>query len=305
MKKKDVKIENKFNWKKAISFLLVLWITGILLDVIFFDVKTGNVAVIDVKGVIASNYDSFMSSGNADPDVINGLINEAVKNPNTKAIVFEVNSGGGSPVASDEISQKIESLKGLNITTIAYIRDIGASGAYWIAASTDHIMANRMSLVGSIGVTGAYLSFEGLLDRYNITYNRMIAGDYKDLGSPYKEMTDEEKEMLEMLLFDLRDEFIYQVSSGRNMNIEKVESFATGEVWLGKEALRLGFVDSLGSEAELISFLETKLNETVQFEEYHREVSFSEMIYGFTNGFGKSIGEGLTSDITNSKLYIR
>jgi protease-4 len=305
--KKSEEKNELFSWKKVILFLFVLWISSILFNALFFsDIATGNVAVIDIKGVISSSVDGgvFGSSG-ANPDTIISLIDEAEANPNVKAIIFEVNSGGGSPVASDEIAKRIEKI---NKTTVAFIRDIGASGAYWIAVSTDHIMANRMSLVGSIGVTSTYLSFEGLLDKYNITYNRMVAGKYKDMGTPLKELTSEEEELFNELLFDLRDEFIIQVSTNREMGYDEIEELATGQVWTGKKALTLGLVDSLGSYDELNNYLEEELNTTIEYSRYEREVSLKEALYGVTSNLGNSIGNGMTNAFfgmdKNSKISI-
>lgn len=281
MKKNDI-VKPMFSWKRAAGFLLILWIVSVFINLVFFDdFDTGNVAVIDVKGVISAGSSVF---DGANPDSVIGLIDEADNNPLIKAIVIEINSGGGSPVASDEIAQRIERLTKPNV---AIIRDIGASGAYWIATSSDHIMANRMSLVGSIGVTGAYLSFENFLDRYNVTYNRMVAGKYKDLGTPFKELTLEEEEILNSILYDLRDEFITQVANNRNMSFEEVENISTGQVWLGKNALEMGLIDSIGSEYELTKYLEGVLNDTVSYSYYAPDKSFTDLIYGakiFSNG---------------------
>ena len=81
--------------------------------------------------------------------------------------------------------------------TIALIREIGTSGAYWIAASADRIVADELSLTGSIGVTSSYLEFEGLLNRYDINYQQISAGKYKELGNPLKELTEEERQTLQ------------------------------------------------------------------------------------------------------------
>lgn len=302
MKKNNINIEeNKFSWKKVIIFMFFLWISSILINSIFFssDELLGNVAVIDIKGVISSSTSSgFMSVQGANPDTIISFIDEAENNPRIRAVVFEVNSGGGSPVASDEIAQRINRM---NKTNVAFIKDISASGAYWISASTDYILANRMSLVGSIGVTAAYLSFEGLLDDYNVTYNRVVAGKYKDMGTPFKELTGEEKNLLDVLLDELKDEFIIQVSTKRGLSKETVEGFATGEVWTGKTAMNMGLVDGLGSEYELTEYLETELNQSVEYVRYVEEVSLKDLFTGMSTNIGRSIGEGISNTFLNAK----
>lgn len=305
-KKNDTNKNNGFSWKKMLMFLFMIWIATILISAVFFsdtDAVKGNVAVIPIKGVISSSSGSglFTEEG-AVPDTIISFIDDAEKNPSIKAVVFEINSGGGSPVASDEIAQRIDMMEKPNV---AYIRDIGASGAYWIAVSSDHIMANRMSLVGSIGVTAAYLSFEGLMEKYNITYNRVVAGKYKDMGSPTKELTGEERSLFDDLLFELRDEFIYQVAANRNMDHDAVEALATGQVWTGKTGLELGLVDSLGSEKELTEYLENELNTTVSYHHYKKEVTLRDLFTGVVNDFGFSIGKGASSSLINTENNIR
>ncbi|MBR9675397.1 signal peptide peptidase SppA [Candidatus Woesearchaeota archaeon] len=301
MTKKINRIEQPrqgFGWKKIIMFLLTLWILSFFVSLLFLDddgIESGNVAVINIKGVISNDASSggFVQSTSANPETIIDLIDKAENNPEVKAVLFDINSGGGSPVATDEISRRI--LK-LNKTSVALIRDVGASGAYWIASSADAVFANRMSIVGSIGVTGAYLSFEGLLDDYNVTYNRLVAGKYKDIGSPFKEITSEEETIIQSLLDEFRDEFITHISTNRGMSEEKVRALATGEFWSGARAKELGLVDMLGSRSDVEEYLEEFLNETVEFAEYKRPTSIRDLLNVASSGFGKSIGEGISKN---------
>ncbi|MEM4397999.1 MAG: RDD family protein, partial [Candidatus Woesearchaeota archaeon] len=160
----------------AMIFFVILGIS-FLMPFFETDISYGkNVAIIPLYGVISVSEGDMFSSDIISSDAVIKKIEKAENNKEIKAIIFDINSPGGSPVATDEISQKIKSLKQKNITTIAVIREYGASGAYWIASSTDYIFANRMSLVGSIGVIGSYLDFSGFLNRYNITYQRYVSG---------------------------------------------------------------------------------------------------------------------------------
>ena len=189
--------EPSFKWGYAIFVLLMLGILGfIAVAVLSLFVSTdveslsGNVALIPIEGVIVGTDDGefLFESVTSSLDTVE-LIEKADRNPNIKAIILEINSPGGSAVASEEIANAI---KKTNKTTVAWIREIGTSGAYWVSSASDHIVANRVSITGSIGVIASYLEFPGLLDRYNITYQRLVSGKYKDIGSPYKEMTTEE-----------------------------------------------------------------------------------------------------------------
>src|SRR3989344_1664750 len=183
--------------KRWVIVLVVLFVLA-LLSLMFAGLMTfmsadsdipvlgsATVAVIPIEGVITTAEDDLFSDVANSRDIVD-LIKEADNNPNVKAIVFEINSPGGSPVASEEIANAI---KQTSKPTVAYIREVGASGGYWIASATDRIFASRMSITGSIGVIGSYLEFDGLLDKYNITYRRLVGGKYKDIGSPFKELT--------------------------------------------------------------------------------------------------------------------
>ena len=133
------------------------------------------------------------------------FIKAAEKDPSVRAIIFDINSPGGSAVASEEIAHAIkESTK----YKVAVIRDLGASGAYWIASSSDVIFASRMSLTGSIGVISSFIQFEGLMDKYGISYERLVAGERKDIGSPFREMTDEERILFQKKINTIHEYFI-------------------------------------------------------------------------------------------------
>jgi signal peptide peptidase SppA len=144
----------------------------------------GNVAVIPIQGVITTQGDSgaFSEAGVVSSQVVD-WIHEADDDDNIKAVLFRIDSPGGSPVATDEIATAIQ---GMHKPSVAVIREIGASGAYWVASATDRIYANRMSMVGSIGVLASYIEFAGTLERYNATYRSLTAGEFKDTGTPSK-----------------------------------------------------------------------------------------------------------------------
>src|SRR3989338_9125423 len=188
--------EKGSKWWRAAKIILGLMVLSFILAIFLslfieedFENIDGNVAVIEIKGIILAEDADFLFDDGASSTDIAKLIRKANENERIKAIIFEINSPGGSAVASDEIANEI---KKVNKTTVAWIREVGASGGYWVASSTGHIIANRMSITGSIGVIGSYLEFAGLLDKYNVTYRRMALGKYKDMGSPFKEQTQEE-----------------------------------------------------------------------------------------------------------------
>ena len=165
------------------------------------------------------------------------------------------------------------------------MRENAASGAYWIASSTDHIVADPATTTGSIGVTGSYLQFSGLLDDYNITYERFVSGEYKDTGTPFKEVSDKERDLLQRKINLLNDMFIDHIATSRNLSTIYVRDNADGQIFLGVEALNKRLVDSLGGKEEAISIAaEMAGMEDYQVTKYERPSSFfNSLIYGKNN----------------------
>jgi protease-4 len=292
----------KTTWRAisiGISTLLLLFFGMIFINVFSSFVPEslaiGNVAVIPIEGMISTESDSWMP-GIKSADIVE-QIEKADKNDEIKAILLMINSPGGSPVATDEIAQ---ALKDSNKTTVAVIRETGASGAYWIATAADKIFANRMSMTGSIGVTASRLEYWGILKDYNITYRKLTAGRLKDAGTVFREMTLEEQQLFQTLLNDLDDEFIKAVAENRQLPEEKVRELATGFVYLGSEAKELGLVDELGGKKEALKYLEKELNITAEPVEYGKKTGFFETLSGLTAQnfyhMGKGIGSSFSTD---------
>ena len=289
--------EKKSRWMTVLKVILWLIVLSFAISFIIslfveddFESLDGNVAVIEITGTIVAQDGSYLFEDVASSDEITKLIRKAGKNDRIKAIVFEINSPGGSAVASDEIAAEI---KKVNKTTVAWIREIGTSGAYWIASSTDHVVANRMSITGSIGVIASYLGFEGFIEEHNITYNRLISGKYKDLGSPFKEITPEERVLFEKSLGSINDYFIDEVAKNRNLNRKDVERLATGQFYLGVDALNLGLVDELGSKDEVKKYIEKQIDGEVDFVNYKTEKGFLGALSGVMSQNSFFIGKGI------------
>lgn len=280
-----MKSKPKLNeWTYLIILVLILGIVAYITAGFFGmsngPIGSGNVAVIPVKGIIVSEgTDSLFSESVASSADIVRWIKIADETQNIDAIVFEINSPGGTPVASDEI---VQAIKKVNKTTVALIKDVGASGAYWIASATDHIIANRMSITGSIGVVGSYLGFAGFLDNYNVTYERLIAGKYKDMGTPFKEMTNEERELYQLQLDVIHKIFMDDVAANRGL--DSIEELATGQIYLGVQAIDNGLVDELGGVDEVKVYLENQLDTSVNFIKYEKRK-------GFFSSFGNVFSE--------------
>ena len=306
-KNEETEKKEKFRWSYAVFVVIFLMIAaGIISGILnVFSggdyEESGNVAVIGIKGeIVSDDGDSFLSDDVSSSTDIIELIEKAGSNPEIKAIIFEINSPGGSAVASAEIA---DAIKRTNKTTVAWIREVGASGGYWIASSTDYVVANRASITGSIGVIASYLEFDKFIDRYNITYRRLISGKYKDIGSPFREMSGEEQEIFQKDLDSIRDYFIDEVAKNRKMKKSDVEKLATGMFFLGAEAKSLGLVDELGGKQEALSYIEKKEGITAELTEYKTETSLLDLL---TKSFSKQsfyIGRGIGKSLTETNTY--
>lgn len=253
---------------------------------------SGNIAHIYVHGPIyVGRGGSVFSGGSVSSTDIVALIEKADKNSAIKGILVDINSPGGSPVASSEIG---DALKQSQKPSVAWIRDVGASGGYWIASATDYIVASPMSITGSVGVIGSYLEFSGLLTRYNVTYQRMVSGKYKDLATPFKELSPIEEALLQKKLDLIHAYFIEEVQTNRNLSDATMQEVSTGLFYIGAEAKDLGLVDELGGKNQALNYFENMLNITAQPVDYTPDVSLIDLLTGITNSFGFSIGEGIT-----------
>ncbi len=280
MIEKTLSLKDKLFSSFKILFFLWALASGISL---FFgndnEITGGNVAVIPIHGEITVLEQGGFSAGGASSEAIVDSLEKANNNPGIKAILLDIDSPGGSGVAADEISQK---LKSINKTKVAVIRELGTSAAYWIATSTDYIFVNRLSLTGSIGVIGSYLDFSGFLNRYNITYERYVSGELKDMGSPFKEPSIRERETFQALIDKMKVFFVEEVALNRNMTLEKVDELATGEVFLGNEAVKLGLADAIGTKEDAIRYIGKKINSTAYEVDYRERKTFMDVLTGLS-----------------------
>ena len=136
---------------------------------------------------------------------------------------------------------------------VASLGSVAASGGYYVASAADSVVANPGTLTGSIGVLMEFVRFEELLKKIGVEMQVIKSGEFKDIGSPNRKMTKEEREILTRLLEDIRNQFVTAVSQGRNMPEEKVLELADGRVFSGREAKRLGLVDSLGNFQDAVN----------------------------------------------------
>jgi protease-4 len=257
----------------------------------------GNVAFLTVDGIILTQGSNsiFDDTAITSSKRLTKTLENIKNDDSIKGVIFEINSPGGSGVASDEIATAINNL---DKPTVSYIREVGASGAYWVASSTDYIYANKFSTVGSIGVIASYLDFSGLLADYNVSYQRFVAGDHKDFGSPFRTPTAVEEAKYQKILDTLHTIFIEEVAKGRDMSIDDVTALADGSIYTGYESVDLGLIDAYGGENEAIAYMEAQINETAELVTYGAQPTFLDSLLGVVSKQSFAIGKGIGSMLT-------
>lgn len=208
------------------------------------------IGVIEINGAIMGNSSgsSFLQSNTANSNELMKIIREAAKRNDIKAVVVRIDSPGGTSVASQEIGVELDKLRATGKPVITSMGDVCASGGYWVACSTDHIMANAGTLTGSIGVIMQIQNIQGLYEKIGLRQVVIKSGEHKDIGSPFRELTDAEQAILQGIVQDSYQQFLDQVLRGRQDKItrEELVKIADGRVLTGSQAKQLGLVDSLG-----------------------------------------------------------
>jgi protease IV len=222
-----------------------------------------NVAGINAHGdfvTYASTYDSVAEAAlnEAPSEEIVAAIEAAEASENIKAILLDIDSYGGMPVAGEEVAN---TLRSATKPTVALIRGAGTSAAYWAATGADYIVASALSDVGSIGATFSYTDAAEYNKQQGYTFNQLSTGIYKDFGNPDKPLTAAERALVMRDLEIIKDKFVQAVATNRNLSVADVEKLADGSSVLGEAALAQGLIDQIGSYAEAEKYLKKQAGE--------------------------------------------
>lgn len=206
------------------------------------------VGIIYLDGVLVSGAGGadLLGSVLGSDDII-GYIEEATWDPTVKALVLRINSPGGSAAAAEEIGRELQKFKAAGKVLVASMGDVAASGAYWIAAGADEIMANASTITGSIGVIMQVQRLEELYEKIGVEVETIKSGPHKDIGSATRQLTAEEREILQSMVDDIFHQFVDVVAAGRGMTREEVLELADGRIFTGRQAQEAGLVDSIGN----------------------------------------------------------
>lgn len=204
----------------------------------FLRPRAGRIAVVELHGTIG---------GGVRPTVLEPLLEVVRRARWLRALVLDINSPGGSAGASDLLYRKVKAIAQRK-PVVAFIRETGASGAYYIACAAHRIVASPAAVVGSIGVLSIHPVLEALLQRWGVQMGVYKGGRLKDMGSPWRPPTDEERAKLQGLVDDFYNLFVGVVAEGRKMEEGRVREIATGEPFLAQRGKELGLVDEVGDQ---------------------------------------------------------
>lgn len=254
---------------------------------------TDKIAVVYAMGSVIMGEGEEGSIGS---DRISRAIREARKDSTIKAIVFRVNSGGGSALASEVIWRELK-LASETKPVIASLGDVAASGGYYIVAPADTIVANPNTITGSIGVFGIIPNVKELMnDKLGIYLDVAKTNKHSDIGNPFRSLTDYEKQVIKNGIEDVYDNFVGRVADGRNMTKEEVDEIGQGRVWSGIDAKNIGLVDLFGGLDKAIEIA----GEKAKIEKY-RVVELPELKDPFDQ-FMKQIKGGAKTRIIKNAL---
>lgn len=274
---------------KLLTFIYILWFAWMIFG--GDSVEPGAIAGDHTAMVTVDGPISDESEASADA-IIAGL-QEAFKAPKSKAVILRINSPGGSPVQSayvyDEIRRLRAQHKGKKL--YAVVTDMGASGAYYIAAAADQIYVSPSSLVGSIGVIMQGFGVQGLMQKLGVEDRTMTAGEHKAILSPFEPVKPAEKEHVKKLLDAVHQQFITAVRQGRGQRLKDDPLIFSGLFWTGQQAVELGLADGFGS-VDSVARTVVGAEEVVDYSE--RPDALSAII----GKLGVSMGEAMASRMT-------
>lgn len=224
---------------------------------IYGDESSSNkILIIPVTGVImSSDIDSPLAQPNtATPEKIRELLMKSEKDTNIKALILEIDSPGGGVTASDIIHRTIKEYKAKfpNRPIVALMKDTAASGGYYIAMTADYLIAHPTSITGSIGVISMFVTVQDLLGKIGVEAVVIKSGQAKDIGSPLRKMTPQEKEFMQNIIDQMYNRFLDIVYENRKsaLSREELVKVADGRIVTGEEALKYKLVDATGYIAD-------------------------------------------------------
>jgi protease IV len=239
-------MKNKWLWlglaafaMMSIFFVASIYIAGTILGEKKGFVSKEGIGLVEVKGIILDSQDTVKQ------------LFDFKKDDNVKAVVVRIESPGGVVGPSQEIYDAVKKLTSKKKVVVS-MGSVAASGGYYIASPATRIIANPGTITGSIGVLMKFSNIEGLMDKIGMKAFTLKTGKFKDVGSPVRTMSEQDKAMLQSVIDSSHGQFVKAVAEGRNLPLEEVKKLADGRIYTGEQALALKLIDKLGTLQDAI-----------------------------------------------------
>lgn len=240
------------------------------------------VLLIEISGMISSQENEGFRAAPSMIASVKEQLTRAAKDEKVKAVVLRINTPGGTVTASDIIYHELKTFKtNRKIPIIASIMDLGTSGGYYIAAAADTVLAHPSSVTGSIGVIMLTVNARGLLEKVGVEATAVTSGPRKDMGSPFRTMTIEERAIFQGLIDSFYQRFLNIVQEGRaNLQMEQIKRLADGRIYTGEQAKTAGLIDEIGYLEDAIAVAKKKAGLTdARIVTYTRPGEYSNNVY--------------------------
>lgn len=243
------------------------------------------VGIVRVEGPIELSSPSGPFGLPAGAESVVNRLDALAKDGSIKAVVIRINSPGGTIAATQEIYEKVMKLRKKNIPVVASMGDVAASGGYYIAAACNHIVANYGTVTGSIGVIAFSPNLRRLFDKFGIQMNVIKSGKYKDILATHRDMTGEERALLQEMIDSSYKKFVKDIAVGRNMSESDIMKIADGRVMSGSTALENKLVDQNGTFEDAIMKARELAGLSEDSPVYEENVSPFNQVFGQLNRF--------------------
>jgi protease-4 len=265
------------------------------------------VALIPIRGLIGGGYGGSIFGGRGTVASILAQLKKAAADNAVKALILEIDSHGGSVGDSDLIYHELQKIRKSGKPVVSLLRDIAASGAYYIAVGSDKIIAQPTSITGNIGVIVHSMNVEELFQKIGIREVVIKKGRMKDLLSPTRSLTPEEEQILQ----DITDKVYYQfagtVASQRKLSADQMSRIADGRIFLAPDALAAGLIDAIGYRDESLDAVREMLGiKKFRLVRYEKLFSFKDMLSASANSFSPSaaLRQGIMETAAPKLMYL-
>ncbi|ARI77165.1 signal peptide peptidase SppA [Halobacillus mangrovi] len=237
--------------------------------------SSNRIVRVNIEGTImntpGSNSNPFSGSGYQHEHVMKQM-DKIIEDPSIKGVLLYVNSPGGGVYESAEIHDKLMKIKDAGKPIYVSMGSMAASGGYYVSTPADRIYASNETFTGSLGVIMENINYQELANEYGVKFNTFKSGKYKDIMSPTREMTGEEREIIQNLVDESYEQFVDVIAEGRDMPEDKVYELADGRIYSGKQAVENGLVDKIGFREDALKALKKEVGGNPQVIEFKNRI---------------------------------